>query len=135
MVSKSIADKTPHFLFKHVHFVLLEYSAHTLFTSLTICGTTLTSHNTEVTFGLEGVEHLDYIFVTELPQNFNFLPQILNVLLTLPMFHYELHRRDLASTSTATFVHLRNEDLSTRTTQVLLIYLIHFMRIPGDLQY
>ena len=72
--------------------------------------------DTEVSFCLKSIKHLDDIFMLEVSENFDLLPQILDVFLTLAMLHDELHGCDLSSELAATFVHLLvHPPVSTRS--------------------
>ena len=61
---------------------------------------------TEISLGLKGVQHLNYVFVSKITQNLDFLPQVLDVFLAFAMLHDELHGRDLPCKLSATFVYL-----------------------------
>lgn len=65
-----------------------------------------TCDHTEVRLGLKGVEHLDDVFVLELPQDLDLLAQVPDVLFRLAVLDNELHGRDLAGASPPALVHL-----------------------------
>ena len=62
--------------------------------------------DTEVGFCLKSIKHLDNVLMLEVSQNFDLLPQILDVFLTLAVLHDKLHGSYLPSEFAASFVHL-----------------------------
>ena len=62
--------------------------------------------HTEVSLGFKGIQHLYDVLMTQVPQDFDLLSQVPDVLLTLAMLHDELHSSDLASEFSAPFINL-----------------------------
>ena len=64
-------------------------------------------HHTEISFGLECIKHLYDVFMPQIPQDLNLLPQVPDVFFAFAMLHYELHGSDLTGKLSATFIHLQ----------------------------
>lgn len=62
--------------------------------------------DTEVSFGLKGVQHLNDVLMPQPSQDLDLLPQISDVLLALAMLHDELHGCDLTCKFAPALVHL-----------------------------
>ena len=76
----------------------------------------------ELGLRLEGVEHLDDVLVPQVPEDLDLLPQVLNILLRLPLLHDELERDDLPRVLSPALVHLPEAPLAHELDHVVVLH-------------
>mmetsp|Transcript_23406 Transcript_23406/g.56011 ORF Transcript_23406/g.56011 Transcript_23406/m.56011 type:complete len:249 (-) Transcript_23406:293-1039(-) len=79
-------------------------------------------HDAEVGLRLKSIKHLYDAFVSERAKDFNFLPEVLQVLLALAMLHNELHSSDLTSIFPPPLVHLPKRAFPNKVYDVIVLH-------------
>ncbi len=75
--------------------------------------------NTEVGLCLKSIQHQDDVLMPQIPQDFNLLPQVSDVLFAFAMFHNELHGSNLPSKLSAPLVDLHRTMQSMQALSVM----------------